>query len=46
MTDTAYLYQYFLENSKRKKRESTEKNKKDGTKTGDKEGKSDGKHIK
>ena len=46
MTDTAYLYQYFLKNSPEKKDESSKDDKKSEPKANIKEAKCDGKHSK
>jgi hypothetical protein len=46
VTDTAYLYQYFLENSLEKKCASPKDAEKRKPQAGGKEGKSDGKHAK
>lgn len=45
VTDTGYLYQYFLENSTEKKDSAPKDIKKANVKPGDKEDKSDGKHA-
>ena len=46
MTDTAYLYQYFLENSELKKDAVTKETNKANQKQVEKEGKRDGKSAK